>query len=154
MSLDLSDLNKLANDILSHNDSENSIIACYNINKVTKEKQIYHKSPNITHQSEINHNMSDTENPNFLETECNTYTLRNIRLNNLDKLIVGHLNVNSIRYKFDALKSLIKDNIDILVVSETKIDKSFPHSQFCIDGYNIPFRLDRSHNGGGILVYF
>ena len=48
---------------------------------------------------------------------------------------------------------MIKDNIDILVISETKIDSSFPENQFCIEGYNPPFRLDRTQEGG-ILVYF
>ena len=32
---------------------------------------------------------------------------------------------------------MIKDNIDILLISETKIDSSFPTVQFHIDGYTI-----------------
>ena len=27
-------------------------------------------------------------------------------------------------------------------------------SQFCVPGYSIPFRLDRTGNGGGIILYF
>ena len=30
---------------------------------------------------------------------------------------------------------------------------SFPFNQFAIEGYSLPFRLDRNVRGGGILVY-
>ena len=39
------------------------------------------------------------------------------------------------------------------MVSETKNDISFPPSQFVIQGFAAPFRLDRTNTGGGILVY-
>ena len=39
-----------------------------------------------------------------------------------DKLIMGHLNINSIRNKFDALSLIFKNNVDILIISETKLD--------------------------------
>ena len=42
------------------------------------------------------------------------------------KLILGHLNINSIRNKFEALKFVIDHNIDIFLISETKLDDSFP----------------------------
>ena len=51
------------------------------------------------------------------------------------------------------LSDLIKGYIDILLVSETKIDSSFPTPQFLIPGFLPPFRLDRSKNGGGLLLY-
>ena len=44
-------------------------------------------------------------------------------------------------------------NIDILMVSETKLDNSFPVSQFLIDGYTPPFRLDLAKNGQGIMLF-
>ena len=40
------------------------------------------------------------------------------------------------------------------MISETKIDESFPLSQFMIDGFSMPYRRDRNAHGGGILVYF
>ena len=40
-----------------------------------------------------------------------------------------------------------------MVILETKLDESFPTSQFLIDGFKKPFRCDRNSNGGGILVY-
>ena len=39
------------------------------------------------------------------------------------------------------------------MVSETKLDNSFPVSQFLIDGYTPPFRLDCDNNGGGIMLF-
>ena len=47
----------------------------------------------------------------------------------------------------------IQDNIDILMISESKLDKSFPIGQFLMNGYSTPFRLDRNSHGGGILLY-
>ena len=39
------------------------------------------------------------------------------------------------------------------MVSETKIDDSFAVGNFVIDGFSIPYRLDRDSNGGGIMLY-
>ena len=48
---------------------------------------------------------------------------------------------------------MIQDNIDILLVSETKLDDTFPVGQFYIDGYLTPYRFDRTSRGCGILLY-
>ena len=45
------------------------------------------------------------------------------------------------------------NNIDVLLVSETKLDDSFPTAQFLLDGFSKPYRLDRCSNGGGLLLY-
>ena len=42
-----------------------------------------------------------------------------------DKLIIGHFNIKSIRNKFDALSLIVKNNVDILMISETKLEGSF-----------------------------
>ena len=51
------------------------------------------------------------------------------------------------------LSELIKGFVDVFMVSETKLDDSFPEGQFFIDGFHTPFRYDRNSNGGGILLY-
>ena len=79
--------------------------------------------------------------------------LKNIRLKYVKNIIVGHLNINTIENKIDSLKVLIPGNIDIMVISETKIDDSFPTSQFHMDGFRKPFRLDRNNFGGGLMIY-
>ena len=80
-------------------------------------------------------------------------SLKNIRNTNINKLIFGHLNINSLRNKFDILSEQVKGSIDIFMVSETKLDDSFPEGQFLIEGFHSPFRFDRNRNGGGILLY-
>ena len=39
------------------------------------------------------------------------------------------------------------------MISETKIDKSFPLPQFKVNGFNALFRIDRNSNGGGIMLF-
>ena len=39
------------------------------------------------------------------------------------------------------------------MVSETKLDGSFPQSQFLIETFYSPFRFDRNKNGVGIILY-
>ena len=63
-----------------------------------------------------------------------------------------HLNINSIRNKFDFLVDKIKGNVNMMMISETKLDNTFPNGQFLIDGFNEPIRLNRIRNGGGILL--
>ena len=48
---------------------------------------------------------------------------------------------------------LQESNIDVLLVSETKIDDSFPNGNFLIDGLSTPYRLDRNSNGGGLILF-
>ena len=63
-------------------------------------------------------------------------------------LVIGHININSIRNKFEISKSMLLE-----VLLETKLDDSFPEQQFHIEGFNIPFRLDRNRHGRGLLLY-
>ena len=79
--------------------------------------------------------------------------LKYLRIRNLNKIVAGHLNINSIRNKFDFLAHQVKGNFDILMISETKLDESFPPGQFLLDGDSVPYRFDRNGNGGGILLY-
>ena len=78
--------------------------------------------------------------------------IENIRSKNPSRLIIAQLNIISLRNKFDSLAEILHNNVDILLISETKIDSSFPTAQFKIEGYTT-FRLDRNSNWGGILLY-
>ena len=80
-------------------------------------------------------------------------SLRSIRIKNLSNVIIGLLNINSLRYKFQALESFIHGNIDVLIITETKIDHTFPQNQFRIPGFRIPYRKDRDAHGGGVMIY-
>ena len=40
-----------------------------------------------------------------------------------------------------------------MIVAETKLDSSFPMTQFVIPGLHHPFELDINRRSGGLLVY-
>ena len=61
--------------------------------------------------------------------------LREMNIQCLEIIIVGHLNINLTRNKFDALSFVIDTNINILLVSETKLDDSFLSIQFRLKGF-------------------
>ena len=71
---------------------------------------------------------------------------------NINETIVAHLNVNSLRNKFDSLAGQMTGNIDILMVSDVKLDESFLIGQFIIKGFGAPYRVDRNANVGGIVL--
>ena len=77
-----------------------------------------------------------------------------MRIKHPKNVILGHLNINSMRYKHKFITEMINKNIDAMIFTETKLDNTFTTSQFYIEGYKIPYRRDRQFNGGGgILVY-
>ena len=52
------------------------------------------------------------------------------------------------------LRTLLSKSLpQYFVLAETKLDESFPNSQFVIDQYEIRTRRDRSKNGGGLIEY-
>ena len=79
--------------------------------------------------------------------------LKEILTKNLNRILLAHSNINSLRNKFDILTDQITGNVDVMVISETKLDDSFPENQFKIPVYFSSFRLDRDQHGGGIVVF-
>ena len=57
-------------------------------------------------------------------------SLNSVRRKNLRRIIFAHLNTNSLRNKFDFLVDQVKVNVDILLMSESKLDESSPEVQF------------------------
>ena len=96
---------------------------------------------------------TDNDNTSFDSNENAFDLIKQNRLKNKNKVILAHLNINSIRNKFTCLKELVSDNIDVLVIQETKLDETFPERAFMIPGYKKPFRKDRNSHGGGIMVF-
>ena len=45
---------------------------------------------------------------------------------------MGNLNINSLTDKFDLLKETVLEYIDIVVITETKLDDTFPNAQFLV----------------------
>ena len=78
--------------------------------------------------------------------------LKELRNHNSNELIFAHININSIRNKFEFLTTQMKGNIDVLMVSETKIDDSFSVASLVIEGFSTPYRVDRDSSGGAIML--
>ena len=103
-----------------------------------------YQNENKDHQERCN----DTNNIKDVLQE-----LKEIRRKNINRIIIAHLNINSLANKFDQLKLIIQDNIDILVIGETKLDDTFPNNQFNIEGFCKPYRMDRNKFGGGVMIF-
>ena len=52
--------------------------------------------------------------------------LKEMKNRSPDKLILGHLNISLLKNKFDFLKNTIGRKVDIVLISETKLNDSFP----------------------------
>ena len=113
------------------------------------EKDVRRKEKIIRNASENCKNapfekISENNKTNF---KCNfENVLKNLRKKSMHKIVVGQININH-------LMATVSGNIDILMITETKIDSTFPVNQFYLNDYNVPYRNDRNTNGGGILVY-
>ena len=79
-------------------------------------------------------------------------SIRHLKLSNAHKIILGHLNINSLRNKFELIADVIQGTFDIFLLSKSKIDESFPDKQFRLNNYRI-FRKDRNRYGAGIMFY-
>ena len=79
-----------------------------------------------------------------------------IDINNVN---IIHYNINSITVdgRIDQLTDYCKLlGIDILVITESKLDETIPNNLLIIPGYHEPLRRDRPINGrhgGGVLIY-
>ena len=93
---------------------------------------------------DINHG---TEPRDFL------HDLTDLRSHNPKNMIIGHVNINSLRNKVDPIHGILSNSLcDILTLTGTKIDGSFPSAQFSVKNYAL-HRQDRNVHGGGIVTY-
>ena len=80
--------------------------------------------------------------------------LHNVRFEYPKNLLCGYLNINRLRNKIHDLRLIIHDvPIDYFIISETKLDNSFPNAQLAINNYEIRARRDRDKNGGGLIEF-
>ena len=100
-------------------------------------------------------NTSD-ENPEIILEETNLEEKsrqEDISSTQSDKILNEIKNFKRFQADVENRSDQIEGNAGVLVISETKLDDSFPTGQFKIPGYASPFRLDRDENGGGIMVF-
>jgi len=79
-------------------------------------------------------------------------SLRNIRMKYAQNVIVSHINVNSLRKKFDEIKFILDNGyIDIMCIAETKLDVSDSSNIFNVNEFTM-FRRDKRKNSGGLMI--
>ena len=71
----------------------------------------------ITQSNIISNSFDSTKHNDIVDAKIG---LREMKIQCPEKIIVGHLNINSVRNKFDALSFIIDTNIDILLILETR----------------------------------
>lgn len=96
-----------------------------------------------------NDNISNSRNLK----RCETDILSNLSIRNVKKLTIGDLNMNSISEKFGQLILLVAGKVDIIIITETRLDCTFPSSQFMANGCIESYRFARNKNGEGVLIY-
>ena len=101
-------------------------------------------------ESISNKSILNTNNSN--EANNDNSALKNLRLKTLNKVIISQININFLRNKFELLTEIIRDKVGLLMISETKLDSSFPNTQFYMKYYSKTYRLDRNRKGGSIIL--
>ena len=51
--------------------------------------------------------------------------IKKARIENINNVIIGNLNINSFPNKFDELKVFVNKMLDNLIITETKLDDTF-----------------------------
>ena len=98
--------------------------------------------------------VNDCLSDSLENTKCGANSsLQTIRTDYLNKLIFAHMRINSVQNKFDSLADIIKNNIDILMISETNEDDTFPDGQISSDGFGTPYCLDRNRKWSGYYAF-
>ena len=128
---------------------------CYspnNYERVSNKIAEFHKEKTMSKEHNTNHCAKSKKSSHDLST------LDRVRLSNADywgwiRLVIGHLNIHSLKNKFEMLRQIAQNKLDILLISETKVDPSFPSSQFAKESLSSPFRLDRNSSGSGTMLF-
>ena len=111
--------------------------------------------------SDLGSNVSDLSYMSDLDdcVQSFNYDLSNGSPINNDNFNIVHFNINSIT-AVDRLEQLSDIcnilNLDVLIITESKLDQTIPNNIITINGYHEPIRRDRivnGRNGGGVLIY-
>ena len=66
---------------------------------------------------------------------------------------MGYQNINSFRNKINVREMIVRLQLDYFVISETKLDSSFPFSQFHLGDYELWNCKDRNKSQGGLIEF-
>ena len=107
-----------------------------------------------THTPSTNTFMNDGDLRGASSLATDLQVLHHERLKHNKNPMIGYLNINSLRNKLTDLKVILKYlSLDYFILSETKLDESFPNAQFPLDGYEMRARRDSNKFGGGLIEY-
>ena len=104
-------------------------------------------SGDLSSLSESTNTSSISSSSDRLNEENAHEILLNLRKKNVNRVIIGTLNINTVKNKLDQLQVIIGNSVDILTIQETKLDKSVTTEQLMLNGYSKPYRLDRNKHG-------
>ena len=108
---------------------------------------------NTTLNSTINSSVDSESNDGSHDDPQGIYTLKDNeqlenKRKNCDDILLCHLNINSLQNNLEELVAMIRKlKAQIIFISETKIDSTYPDNQFTIPGYTL-YRNDRKKGGG------
>ena len=113
------------------------------MNVISKEKNFQQQTKSVN-VDEIGKNI-----------ESDVTELSRLRNTYLKNPMIGYLDINHFENKVINFAEIYRQAPkDIICVDETKLDSSYPDSQFLRDGYQFPpFRKDKNKYGGGKIVY-
>ena len=108
---------------------------------------------NTTSNSTINSSIDSESNDGSHDNLRGIYAIQdNEQLENKRKnyndILLCHLNINSIQNNLEELVAMIRKlKAQIIFITETKIDSTYPDNQSTIPGYTL-YRNDRKKGGG------
>ena len=146
------------------NQLQSNVRVCENFNEVVTRSNVSNVS------STVNQQQSSVDLPTDLDVDvthsnvpisatCHAPTvdpwsdLKHFRSKHVKNVLIGALNINSLRNKFNVLQDVLYNGfIDIFSVIESKLDESFPVNQFAVKGFHV-HRQDVSATSGGIVTW-
>ena len=63
------------------------------------------------------------------------------------------VNINFVSSKFGNFKLMVSGLFNIVTVTGTKLDSSFPEGKICIEVFPITYKVGRNGNGWGLMIY-
>ena len=118
-----------------------------------EEEDWLDRMSNTSLHSECSETETENETDTMKKCDSNFDKIEKLRNDNKRRPIIGHININSIRYKFHELLPIFHNNlVDIFCIAETKIDSTFNDNLFLADGYKM-HRCDRDAHGGGLMAF-
>ena len=97
---------------------------------------------NAAQESCTDPNENKSVSSSVIQDENSSHSFPKLRLKNVNKVIIGNSNINSFPAKFNQVKEVILKNVDVLVITETKLDDTFPLGRFYVEGFTVSYRFE------------